>query len=160
MALLLITHDLGVVAEMAHQVAVMYAGELVEKAGRQAFFAHPAHPYSQKLFAALPTRNKRGLFLEMIKGSVPPLTKEFTGCRFAERCDFAWERCYKEIPSWIEVAPNHRVRCHLYEAGTKDEGGGMGLETRSQTRHSGFSRSGLTRSLWPPAQTVLRPSSL
>jgi peptide/nickel transport system ATP-binding protein len=124
MAMLLITHDLGVVAEMAHQVAVMYAGEIVEKAGRQAFFDHPAHPYSQKLFASLPTRNKRGLTLEMIKGSVPPLTREFRGCRFAERCDFAWERCFKEIPSRVESAPNHWVCCHLYESGSRDEGRG------------------------------------
>ncbi len=125
MTMLLITHDLGVVAEMAHQVAVMYAGQLVEQAGRQLFFANPAHPYSQKLFASLPARNKRGLALEMIKGSVPPLTRIFPGCRFAERCDFAWDRCHKEVPKWNEAAPDHRVRCHLVETGARFEGPGM-----------------------------------
>ncbi|MFW2456410.1 ABC transporter ATP-binding protein, partial [Methyloversatilis discipulorum] len=80
MALLLITHDLGVVARMAQQVGVMYAGQLIERAPRAAFFAHPAHPYSQLLFAALPDTSRRGE-LATIRGSVPPLTSDFRGCR-------------------------------------------------------------------------------
>src|SRR5690242_10094752 len=88
MAILLITHDLGVAAEMAHKVAVMYAGEIVETASRVQFFQRPAHPYSQKLFASLPgkARRREGLPLAAIRGNVPPLSREFTGCRFAERC--------------------------------------------------------------------------
>ncbi|HEX5464124.1 MAG TPA: ABC transporter ATP-binding protein [Burkholderiales bacterium] len=120
MSLMLITHDLGVAAQMAHRVAVMYAGELVEIADRQQFFTRPAHPYSQKLFAALPASNRRGGALEMIRGTVPPLTREFIGCRFAERCEHAWDRCRREAPGWSNAGDDQRVRCHLY---SKDEGG-------------------------------------
>ncbi|MCW5601068.1 ABC transporter ATP-binding protein [Nitrosomonas sp.] len=115
MAILLITHDLGVVAEMAHRVAVMYAGEIIETAPRDHFFQQPAHPYSQKLFAALPTRHKRNQGLAVISGQVPPLSQEFHGCRFADRCPHAWALCRHTIPEWIEIAPNHRVRCHLFD---------------------------------------------
>lgn len=114
MAVLLITHDLGVVAEMAHRVAVMYAGEIIETADRQHFFQSPAHPYSRKLFAALPARKKRNGGLVVIQGSVPALFQSFTGCRFADRCDWAWETCHKVIPPRVEIAPQHHVRCHLY----------------------------------------------
>ncbi|MDF0677860.1 MAG: ATP-binding cassette domain-containing protein [Nitrosomonas sp.] len=114
MAVLLITHDLGVVAEMAHRVAVMYAGQIIETADRERFFQSPAHPYSHKLFAALPTRKKRDQGLIVIPGNVPVLSKAFTGCRFADRCDRAWEKCHQVIPPWVETAPQHHVRCHLY----------------------------------------------
>jgi len=126
MSILLITHDLGVVAEMAHQVAVMYAGEIVETADRNRFFDSPAHPYSRKLFESLPMRNKRGQSLAMIKGSVPPLTQGFSGCRFVERCDFSWDRCLHQVPRWNEWNPGRFVRCHLYDSGTNDEGRGAG----------------------------------
>ena len=115
MAILLITHDLGVVAQMAHKVAVMYAGQMVEIATREQFFSAPRHPYSRKLFLALPGGAKRGGDLAVIKGQVPPLTIEFRGCRFAERCDSAWERCFAEVPGWTPVDDGHRVRCHLYD---------------------------------------------
>ncbi|SDX47769.1 ABC transporter ATP-binding protein [Nitrosomonas halophila] len=117
MAILLITHDLGVVAEMAHRIAVMYAGEAIETASREHFFKHPAHPYSQKLFAALPTRHKRNQGLSVISGNVPPLSEIFVGCRFADRCDRAWAKCRQVAPPWTAVAPGHRVRCHLYATG-------------------------------------------
>jgi peptide/nickel transport system ATP-binding protein len=116
MAVMLISHDLGVVAEMAQRVAVMYAGEIVEIAGREEFFANPQHPYTRKLFASLPGAARRGQQLEIIRGSVPPLDRVFSGCRFAGRCDHAWERCNNEIPAWSEVAPGHSVRCHLSAA--------------------------------------------
>ena len=116
MAVMLISHDLGVVAEMAQRVAVMYAGEIVEMAGREEFFANPQHPYTRKLFASLPGAARRGQQLEIIRGSVPPLDREFSGCRFAGRCDYAWECCSNEIPAWAEIAPGHGVRCHLAEA--------------------------------------------
>ena len=114
MAILLITHDLAVVAQMAHRVAVMYAGQIVEVADREHFFAAPQHPYSRKLFEALPT-GKRGVELAVIKGQVPPLTEEFRRCRFTERCDFAFERCSAEAPGWTRIAEGHEVRCFLRE---------------------------------------------
>jgi peptide/nickel transport system ATP-binding protein len=114
MAILLITHDLGVVAGMADRVVVMYAGEIVEQAPRAAFFSGPRHPYARKLFRSIPGRMRRGGELEVIRGAVPSLTAEFDGCRFAERCDSAQERCRHERPRWIE-AEGRGVRCHLYD---------------------------------------------
>jgi len=122
MALLLITHDLGIVAKMADRVAVMYAGEIVEMAPRESFFHAPQHPYSQKLFAALPSAAQRAGPLAQISGQVPPLTGAFAGCRFTDRCEHAFERCGREAPRLIEVDPGHRARCHLRErerAGTR-----------------------------------------
>jgi peptide/nickel transport system ATP-binding protein len=115
MAILLITHDLGIVAQMAHRVAVMYAGQLVEVAEAQSFFAAPQHPYSRKLFEALPGSGKRGAELAVIKGQVPPLTTEFRRCRFADRCDFAFDRCSAEAPGWTKIGAEHDVRCFLRE---------------------------------------------
>jgi peptide/nickel transport system ATP-binding protein len=121
MTILLITHDLGIVARMAQRVAVMYAGEIVEIAERDAFFAAPQHPYAQKLFQALPSPRKRGGDLSVIPGQVPPLTGTFRGCRFAERCEFAYARCREEAPRLIALdAAGGRpaqVRCHLREQG-------------------------------------------
>ena len=113
MGMLLITHDLGVVAQMAQRVGVMYAGELVEEAPRDAFFAAPRHPYTQKLFAALPELARRGGRLATIAGQVPALASMPAGCRFAERCQHAWARCRAEAPDWHQAGPEHRVRCHL-----------------------------------------------
>jgi peptide/nickel transport system ATP-binding protein len=115
MALLLITHDLGVVAKMAQRVAVMYAGEIVEIAEREAFFRAPQHPYSQKLFAALPS--PRAGELAVIRGQVPPLTQAFHHCRFADRCDFVFDRCRREAPKLYEPAKGHLARCFLREEG-------------------------------------------
>jgi peptide/nickel transport system ATP-binding protein len=117
MTLLLITHDLGIVASMAHRVAVMYAGEIVEVADRDAFFRAPQHPYSQKLFAALPSPQRRAGELAVIRGQVPPLTTTFDHCRFADRCDFVFDRCRVEAPALLEPVPGHLARCHLREAG-------------------------------------------
>ncbi|MBI2294459.1 MAG: ABC transporter ATP-binding protein [Betaproteobacteria bacterium] len=125
MSLMLITHDLGVVAEMAHRVAVMYAGEIVETASREAFFARPAHPYSRKLFDSVPAGHKRGEALAVIRGGVPPLTGGFSGCRFAERCDSAWELCRRTAPGWHDAGGGQKARCHLFAPGEKmkEEGG-------------------------------------
>jgi peptide/nickel transport system ATP-binding protein len=114
MAILLITHDLGVVAETAHRVAVMYAGHVVETGLRDAFFREALHPYSRKLFASLPARGKRDRGLAVIRGSVPPLTRRFAGCRFAERCEQAWQLCHEVAPAWCDLADGQGVRCHLY----------------------------------------------
>jgi peptide/nickel transport system ATP-binding protein len=115
MAILLITHDLGIVAQMAHRVAVMYAGQMVEVAEARAFFAAPQHPYSRKLFESLPGSGRRGAELAVIKGQVPPLTQEFHRCRFTERCDFAFDRCSAEAPGWTKMGQEHEVRCFLRE---------------------------------------------
>lgn len=115
MAILLITHDLGVVAEMAQRIAVMYAGEIVELASRHDFFQHPAHPYSQQLFASLPGKQKRDQALAVIQGSVPSLAQQFNGCRFVDRCNQALAICHNTIPQWYPVTSDHQVRCHLYQ---------------------------------------------
>jgi len=111
--MLLITHDLGVVAQMATRVGVMYAGQIVEEAPHAAFFSSPRHPYTQMLFAALPDLARRGGRLETIPGQVPPLSQMPCACRFAARCPHAWELCRQEAPPWQQVAVAHRVRCHL-----------------------------------------------
>jgi len=115
MAILLITHDLGVVAEMAQQVGVMYAGEIVEMAAREDFFNQPAHPYSQQLFASLPEKCKRNHALAIIHGAVPSLSQTFTGCRFVDRCPKVMAICHQTIPQWHFVKKDHQVRCHLYD---------------------------------------------
>jgi peptide/nickel transport system ATP-binding protein len=116
MALLLITHDLGVVARMADRIGVMYAGQLVEEATREAFFARPAHPYSVRLFAALPDAERRGGRLATIPGSVPPADTLYPGCRFVERCGEAREECGKAPPPWRDAGNGQRVRCVLADA--------------------------------------------
>jgi oligopeptide/dipeptide ABC transporter ATP-binding protein len=95
----------------------MYAGEIVELAERDAFLRAPQHPYSQKLFAALPTPQRRARELAVIRGQVPALTKQFDHCRFAERCDRTFERCRVEAPRLLEPAAGHFARCHLREQG-------------------------------------------
>ena len=115
MGMLLITHDLGVAAAMADQVGVMYAGELVEIAPRNAFFQQPQHPYSQKLFAALPNREQKENRLANINGNVPPLDSEFVGCRFADRCELVFSRCRQESPAWTQLGDGHAARCHRLE---------------------------------------------
>ena len=124
MAVLLITHDLGVVAETADRLAVMYAGQILETATSAEFFAHPAHPYSDKLMASLPTPEKRAGALAVIPGRVPTLDQPFQGCRFADRCDRVMDRCRVHEPRWHNAASAHRVRCHLWEDGepTADRG--------------------------------------
>ncbi|MDO8925479.1 MAG: ABC transporter ATP-binding protein [Sideroxyarcus sp.] len=115
MAMLLITHDLGVVAENAHRVGVMYAGQIVEQSTREQLFAKPLHPYTQKLFAALPDARRSGQPLSAILGSVPPLGSITQGCRFAPRCDKAWALCREQTPEWT-VVDGRGVRCHLYQS--------------------------------------------
>jgi len=116
MAILLITHDLGIVAGMADRVAVMYAGQMVEEAGRDRFFGDARHPYSRKLFESLPEVRKREHALETIRGTVPALDREFHGCRFAERCDHAWDLCNRRVPAWNRAGQGHHARCHLLDA--------------------------------------------
>jgi peptide/nickel transport system ATP-binding protein len=131
MALLLITHDLGVVSEMAHQVAVMYAGHIVELASREKLFSSPAHPYTQKLFAAMPDSACDGQLLAAIPGSVPPLYDIPKGCRFAPRCDKAWDLCHEQAPGWTTRGEGQGVRCHLYPLA--DAAGSKKINMKSET---------------------------
>jgi peptide/nickel transport system ATP-binding protein len=127
MSMLLITHDLGVVAETADRVGVMYAGQIVEQASREAFFAAPRHPYSRRLFESLPGMDKRRSALRVIPGLVPSLRDEFEGCRFAPRCDAAMDVCRTQVPEWHE-SEAHGALCHLFAdttASTEAPAGGV-----------------------------------
>ena len=117
MGLLLITHDLAVVAGMAHRVALMYAGQIIEEATSDEFFRSPKHPYAKLLLRALPDADKRGGRLAAIPGTVPPLWQEFTGCRFAPRCDRVMPECHTTIPELIDLGTRRNVRCILYRDG-------------------------------------------
>jgi peptide/nickel transport system ATP-binding protein len=116
MGLLLITHDLAVVSGMAQQVALMYAGQIIEVAPADEFFRAPKHPYARLLMRALPDAAKRGDTLAAIGGTVPPMWQAFTGCRFAPRCDRARDECHVTPPPLTALAgpPARSVRCLLY----------------------------------------------
>ena len=123
LGLLLITHDLAVVAGMAHRVALMYAGQIIEVAKAQDFFANPKHPYARALLRALPDARRRGQALQAIPGTVPVLTQQFGGCRFAPRCDRVMAHCASVIPELTEIYGSeqsgdlHSVRCLLFVPG-------------------------------------------
>ena len=118
MGLLLITHDLAVVSGMAHRVALMYAGQIIEVAEAADFFATPKHPYARLLLRALPDSAKRGNALAAIPGMVPPLWQSFDGCRFAPRCDRVFEACHGTRPELIDLGARG-VRCLLYRDGAQ-----------------------------------------
>lgn len=104
MAMLLITHDLGIVSTMADHVALMYAGQIVESAPTEQFFKHPRHPYARALLAALPAERLRGAALSSLAGQVPPLTALPSGCRFASRCSRVEEQCRAHMPKLMPIA--------------------------------------------------------
>lgn len=114
LAIILITHDLAVVAETAHRVIVMYAGRIVESASVTDLFAVPMHPYTQGLFASLPSVNKPGERLTTIRGNVPPATDFPKGCRFHPRCPHAMPVCSQEEPPLKDGTAAHPVACWLY----------------------------------------------
>ncbi|HVB30848.1 MAG TPA: ABC transporter ATP-binding protein [Gemmatimonadaceae bacterium] len=113
MSVLLITHDFGVIAETASRVVVMYGGEAVEQAPVRELFAHPHHPYTQGLLAAMPRLGASRERLQTIPGTVPAPTDWPAGCRFRDRCAFAWERCEREHPALHQLSADHASRCHL-----------------------------------------------
>jgi oligopeptide/dipeptide ABC transporter ATP-binding protein len=117
LAMLLITHNLGVVAQTCERVGVMYAGRLVELSPVQALFDGPLHPYSQGLMASLPRLGSRHTRLTPVEGAVPPLTALPSGCHFHPRCPKAFERCPREIPPVFRPEPGREVRCWLYDQG-------------------------------------------
>ena len=141
MSILLITHDLGVVAQMAHRVGVMYAGHIVEQASCERFFTEPAHPYSRKLFESLPSAAARGKGLAVIRGTVPSMTRTFAGCRFAERCDMKRAHCDSSVPDWVDLDAQHGVRCLLYSS----HEGGSSWEDRLPDRTGDGERTGTER---------------
>lgn len=110
-AMILITHDLGVVAEVADHVAVMYAGHIVEQGPVEEIFNDPQHPYTIGLFGSIPTLGRRQGKLATIKGAVPPLELMPKGCRFSPRCPFADQRCRDEVPPSPLLGPDHRAAC-------------------------------------------------
>ncbi|MBP1970458.1 oligopeptide/dipeptide ABC transporter ATP-binding protein [Virgibacillus natechei] len=123
MAILLITHDLGVVAEYANRVLVMYGGQVVEETSVERLFESTKHPYTTGLLDSLPSLEKEMSRLGAIKGTVPPAHNFPKGCRFSTRCPHVMDRCHVANPELLEVEPNHKVRCYLYdEEGDKYDG--------------------------------------
>jgi peptide/nickel transport system ATP-binding protein len=110
-AIILITHDLGVVAEVCDEVAVMYAGEIVERAPVDELFASPQHPYTVGLLGSIPRLDHRAEQLATIEGMVPNMAQPPSGCRFAARCPFVLEACTRAPPPLVEVSPGHVSRC-------------------------------------------------
>jgi peptide/nickel transport system ATP-binding protein len=119
LSVLYVTHDLAVVAQLADRVAVMYSGRLVEAATREELFAHPRHPYTRRLLAAIPGTLDRRLRLKGIAGTAPPPGERPHGCSFAPRCEFATDISRQEFPPVEEIAPGHLVRCHNWKGVAK-----------------------------------------
>jgi len=113
-AIILITHDMGVVAEMADTIIVMYAGMFVEYASARDLFTNPLHPYTKGLLAAIPRKDMDIERLNVIEGTVPTLTDMPQGCRFYDRCEYAMDRCKNELPK-LYPRGNSTVRCFLYD---------------------------------------------
>ena len=117
-AILLITHDLGVVREVCDRVAVMYAGQVVESCSTEALFESPRHPYTKGLMAGTPSASARGQRLQAIPGVVPSNPGRIKGCPFASRCSFVMDRCREEMPAKRSVSEGHQAACHLLEGAT------------------------------------------
>src|SRR5262249_52588142 len=114
-AVLLITHDFGVVNLVADRVAVMYAGQIVEEGGREELLSKPRHPYTQGLLRSIPRPDARGRRLEEIKGTVPRPGHWPDGCRFHPRCPHVFDRCRSEVPGRTPVSQTQAAWCHLVE---------------------------------------------
>jgi len=153
MGLLLITHDLAVVSGMADWVALMYAGQIIEVARADEFFAAPKHPYARLLLGALPDTTKRGATLAAIAGTVPALSQHFAGCRFTPRCDRAFEPCPTTPPDLYDLG-SRSVRCLLYRDGVDRQGA---LPTRSAVTPTG---DGERRSAGGAGRPLLEVSNL
>lgn len=115
MGMILITHDMGVVADVSDHIAVMYAGKVVESAGVHDIYAHPAHPYTQALLRSIPRVDRKGTQLDVIEGLPPNLLRVPPGCAFHPRCRFARERCTREDPDLYDVAPGRGSACHYWQ---------------------------------------------
>lgn len=111
-SIMIVTHNLGVVAEICDRVTVMYAGKVVETADVAEIFDSPKHPYTLALMKSRPKDGEKEMI--SIPGAPPGLSKEFTGCAYADRCEYATERCRMEIPNTVELEGGHKVACHRY----------------------------------------------
>ena len=120
MSILLITHDMGIVNQMADDVCIMYAGRIVEHGSRQQVFGNMMHPYTRRLFESIPKPGDEAYQLNTIPGLVPPATDYGEGCLFADRCSHTMDVCRSRDSAIYKVEAGHTVRCHLYEAGTTE----------------------------------------
>jgi len=116
-AMIMITHDLGIVAEICDNVAIMYAGSVVEQAGKEELFTNPKHPYTIGLFNSIPDIDSDDSVLKPIKGLMPDPTNLPTGCPFHPRCDSALPQCSEILPKRTEISANHYVKCLLFDGG-------------------------------------------
>ncbi|HEC38130.1 hypothetical protein LCGC14_0689170 [marine sediment metagenome] len=119
-SIFIITHDLGIIAELCDRIAVMYSGNIVEYATANDLFKNPRHPYTQGLIGAIPSIEKRNQKLLTIRGMVPNLIYPPSGCRFHPRCDYRMEICDKVKPQLTEIASRYFVACHLFDPKYKD----------------------------------------
>jgi len=119
-SILMITHDLGIIADLCDRVAVMYSGNIVEYATAIDLFKNPKHPYTQGLIGAIPSVEKRDQKLKTIRGMVPNLIYPPSGCRFHPRCDFRLEVCDKVKPKFLEISDKYFIACHLHDPEYKD----------------------------------------
>ena len=117
--ILFITHDLGVVAQIADRVIVLYSGSKVEEGATRQIFENPLHPYTNGLIAAVPNVDSDEFEIRPIPGTFPSITEEIGGCRFHPRCPYATERCRQEVPQALEYEPGHFVACHKVEEENK-----------------------------------------
>lgn len=121
-AIMLITHNFGLVAEVADKIAVMYAGEVIESGDVFEIFEKPSHPYTRLLMKSLPRNTKKEGRLQTIDGSVPRIVNKKAECRFANRCPYATEKCFNESPETVQISDTHTCRCfHIEEASGKEE---------------------------------------
>ena len=118
-AIMLITHNFGLVAEVADKIAVMYAGEVIEYGDVYEIFEKPLHPYTTLLMKALPRKTKHEGRLQTIDGNVPRILDKKPGCRFANRCPYAMEKCRDNTPPEVFVSEEHKYRCFLMEENTE-----------------------------------------
>lgn len=116
-SMIMITHDLGIVAEICDHVAIMYAGSVIEYGTVEKLYTDPKHPYTKGLFASIPTLDADEESLHVIKGTPPNPVDLPTGCKFHPRCDFATERCKCEVPKMIDLDDSHCVSCFLFDKG-------------------------------------------
>jgi oligopeptide/dipeptide ABC transporter ATP-binding protein len=119
-SILMITHDLGIIADLCDRVAVMYSGNIVEYATAVDLFKNPRHPYTIGLISAIPSLEKKDQKLEVIRGMVPNLIYPPSGCRFHPRCDERLEICDKIKPKLIEIGDRYFIACHLFDPNYKD----------------------------------------
>ncbi len=116
-SMIMITHDLGIVAEICDNVAIMYAGSVIEYGSVERLYTDPKHPYTKGLFASIPTLDADEETLHVIKGTPPNPVDLPQGCKFHPRCEFATEKCKSKMPEMVDIDNNHQVACFLFEKG-------------------------------------------